>query len=327
MDDSTLGQFLAILKKMRKAVYSVSMPREVILDLDSTLLTAYGQQEGRLFNFHYHDSGYHPLLCYDGHTHDLIQIQLRTGNVYSSDGTVDFLQPVLNEYRTEYKDIRLKLRGDSGFAIPAIYDQAEDNNLSYAIRLKQNAALVRLAAEADEQLYDMTREDQISYAVIYGEFEYKATTWRQPRRVCFKIEKPAGQMTHLFTFIVTNMVSIPRCVVQFYCDRGGMENFIKESKNDFDFSAVSSSSFTVNENRLLAHALAYNIFNWFRRLVLPAKMKHLEASTLRLMIIKIAARVKYQARYFIFECAGSCAWKQEIDQIFWSIRHLNPQLE
>ena len=139
----------------------------------------------------------------------------------------------------------------------------------------------------------MTREDQISYAVIYGEFEYKAATWRQPRRVCFKIEKPAGQMTHLFTFIVTNMVSIPRCVVQFYCERGGMENFIKESKNDFDFSAVSSSSFTVNENRLLAHALAYNIFNWFRRLVLPAKMKHLEASTLRLMIIKIAARVTW----------------------------------
>ena len=97
MDDSTLGQFLSILKKMRKAVYSVSMPREVILDLDSTLLTAYGQQEGRRFNFHYQDSGYHPLLCYDGHTLDLIQIQLRTGNVFSSDGTVDFLQPVLND--------------------------------------------------------------------------------------------------------------------------------------------------------------------------------------------------------------------------------------
>ena len=96
-----------------------SMPREVILDLDSTLLTAYGRQEGRRFNFHYHDSGYHPLLCYDGHTHDLIQLQLRTGNVYSSDGTVDYLQPVLDEYRTEYKDIRLKPGGDSGYAIPA----------------------------------------------------------------------------------------------------------------------------------------------------------------------------------------------------------------
>ena len=56
MDDSTLGQFLAILKKMRKAVYSVSMPREVILDLDSTLRLLMVSRKARLFNFHYHDS-------------------------------------------------------------------------------------------------------------------------------------------------------------------------------------------------------------------------------------------------------------------------------
>ena len=84
---------------------------------------------------------------------------------------MDFLQPVLDEYRTEYKDIRLKLRGDSGFAIPDIYDQAEDNNISYAIRLKQNSILVRLAAAADEQLFEMTREGQISYAAVYSGFE------------------------------------------------------------------------------------------------------------------------------------------------------------
>ena len=43
MADSTLGQFPAILKKLRTAVYSVSIPRVEILNLDSTLLTAYGQ--------------------------------------------------------------------------------------------------------------------------------------------------------------------------------------------------------------------------------------------------------------------------------------------
>lgn len=49
------------------------------------------------------DCGYRPLLCFNRHIHGLIQLQTR--NIYSSDGTVDFLQPVLNEYRTEYKDI------------------------------------------------------------------------------------------------------------------------------------------------------------------------------------------------------------------------------
>lgn len=107
------GTVLAILKMMRKAFFSVSMPQEEILNLDSTLLSAYGQLEGRLFNFHSHDSGYHPFLYYAGHTHDLIQI--RTGNICSTNGTVDFPNPALNEYLTEYKDIRLRLRVASSF--------------------------------------------------------------------------------------------------------------------------------------------------------------------------------------------------------------------
>ena len=52
-----------------------------------------------------------------------------------------------------------------------------------------------------------------------------------------------------------------------------MENYIKESKNGFDFAAVSSSSKVVNANRLQVHALAYNILNWFKRLALSAKMR------------------------------------------------------
>lgn len=55
----------------------------MILDLDSTLLAAYGKQEDRAFNFHYQSNGYHPLVCYDGITGDLIKIQLRDGAAYS----------------------------------------------------------------------------------------------------------------------------------------------------------------------------------------------------------------------------------------------------
>jgi len=54
---------------------------------------------------------------------------------------------------------------------------------------------------------------------------------------------------------------------------GKMENFIKEGKGGFDFAAVSSHSKVVNANRMRLHMLAYNLFNWFRRLVLPANMR------------------------------------------------------
>ena len=54
--------------------------------------------KGRAFNLHYQSNGYHPLVCYDGITGDLIKIQLRDGTQYSSTGVVDFLQPILDDY-------------------------------------------------------------------------------------------------------------------------------------------------------------------------------------------------------------------------------------
>lgn len=65
MNEDTLNQFLAIARVLRRKIYSIQMPQAVILDLDSTLLDAYGRQEGRAFNFHHQSNGYHPLVCYD----------------------------------------------------------------------------------------------------------------------------------------------------------------------------------------------------------------------------------------------------------------------
>lgn len=174
----------------------------------------------------------------------------------------------MDEFQNDYPELSLLLRGDSGFAKPELYEQCETNGVSYVIRLKENNILRELAADIDEALTEETQKDMVSYAVSYGEFMYQAESWKYPRRVVCKVEKPKDQLIHMYTFIVTNMDSSPEELVRFYCKRGSMENFIKESKTGFDFAAVSSSSKIVNVNRLQVHALAYNIFNWFKRLVL-----------------------------------------------------------
>ncbi len=110
MDEDTLKQFQEISQILRKRIYSIQMPQAVILDLDSTLLAAYGKQEGRAFNFHYRSNGYHPLVCYDGITGDLIKIHLRDGAAYSCTGVTNFLQPILDEYLNDYPTIHLLLR-------------------------------------------------------------------------------------------------------------------------------------------------------------------------------------------------------------------------
>lgn len=327
MDETTLEQLSEITYLLRKRVYQVEKPEVVLLDLDSTLLETYGTQEGQAFNFHYHAKGYHPLVCFDGMTGDLLKIALRNGNDYSGTGVEEFLQPLLNEFLTEQPDVPLFLRADSGFAKPALYEQCESNGISYAIRLKENNNLRKLAENLEDELSEITAENTVDYAVVYGEFTYQANSWAYPRKVVCKIEKPMNQFTHLYTFIVTNINAPAEKIIRFYCKRGAMENFIKECKNGFDFNAVSSSSMIVNSNRLQIRALTYNIFNWFKRLVLPESMKHQQVDTIRLKLIKIAAKVVHSARYVTFKLCSSCPYKDEFYATLHNIRKLKIRLE
>lgn len=327
MDEDTLGQFTRIQTKMQETVYSIQTPEMMLFDFDTTLLNAYGKQEGVAFNYHYQSEGYHPIFCFDGLTGDLLGAELREGTQYCSNGAGDFLFPILQKYRSKYPSMPLYARGDSGFAAPEVYAALERNACKYAIRLKENAKLRQLAAVEDEALTRATRNNHVDYAVEYGEFMYKAGSWEESRRVCFKIEKPYGQFIHLYTFVVTTMEDLkPYQVLQYYCGRGKMENFIKEGKSGFDFSSVSSSSMIVNANRLQLHTLAYNLFNWFRRLVLPAKMRKLRIDAIRLKLLKVAARAIRSARYLIFKLCSSCPYKQEFYEALENIRRLNPQV-
>lgn len=327
MDETTLRQFDQIEKLMRDIVYAIKPPEHMLFDLDSTLLNTYGSQEGEAFNYHYQAHGYHPLLCFDGLTGDLLKVELRDGTHYCSKDADKFMIPLLQEFRTKHPSMPLYLRGDSGFASPDLYEACEDNDCKYAIRLKVNKTLLELAEDKLEDLQKATIHNMVDYAVTYGEFMYQAGTWSQPRRVVFKIEKPANQMMFMHTFVVTTMESAHYQVIKFYCARGKMENFIKEGKDGFDFSAVSSHSKIVNANRLRVHALAYNLFNWFRRLALAANMRKLRIDTVRLKLLKIAARIVHSARYTTFKLCSSCPYKKEFYETLQNIRGLQFQLE
>ena len=326
MDQTTLKQFDQIDSKMREIIYTIQSPEQMVFDLDSTLLNTYGEQEGEAFNYHYQAHGYHPLLCYDGITGDLLKVELRDGTHYCSKEADEFMIPLLQEYRSKYPSLPLYLRGDSGFAAPELYEACEENDCKYAIRLKQNKTLISLASDKANELQEATKFNTTDYAVTYGEFDYQAGSWTHPRRVVFKIEKPANQFVFMYTFVVTTMESKPYQVIRFYCARGKMENFIKECKDGFDFSSVSSRSKVVNANRLRMHALAYNLFNWFRRLVLAVSMRKQRIDTVRLKLLKVAAKVVRSARYITFKLCSNCPYKEEFYETLHNIQRLKLQI-
>ena len=130
-----------------------------------------------------------------------------------------------------------------------------------------------------------------------------------------------------FIFLVTNMESSPEYLIKFYCKRGLMENFIKERKTGFDFASVSSHARIVNANRLQIHALAYNIFNWFRRPALSANMRKQRIDTVRLKLLKVTAKVIRSARYITFKLCSSCPYKDEFYNTLSNISKLCIHLE
>ena len=330
LDETTVEKMNSIFKAMRKRVYGIEKPESVLFDIDTTLCNTYGNQEGANFNHHYQANGYHPLLCFDAMTSDLIAAEMRPGSAYCCKNIRDFMEPIFEEYTTEYPEISLFVRGDSGFATDELYSVCEEYGVKYAIRLKESNPLRLEAAPILQRLLDRVnaKEDSVSYDVEFGEFNYKAKSWDNERRVACKVEKPQGQMAPLYTFIVTNMEFYdPKILVQYYCKRGAMENMIKECKSGFDMAGVSSSGMAVNANRILIHAFAYNIFNWMRRLTLPENMKQDRIDTVRLKLFKIASRIVSAGRYLHFKLCSACAYKTEFMTALTNIQTLNVQLE
>ena len=326
MDETTIKQLNGIMTDLRRMAYAIKRPEFVVFDLDSTLLDTYGNQEGKAFNYHYQNVGYHPLLCYDSITKDLIGVALREGSKYCSNEAAEFLKPIFKEYADSYPDISCMLRGDSGFASPEIYDLCEDYGVSYVIRLKENSVLRQQAEYTLQALKTAVDFNSLEYACTYGEFDYQAGSWKHPRRVVFKIEKPKGQMIYMYTFVVTSMESEAQQLINAYCKRGTMENFIKEGKNEFGFNHVSSQSMTVNANRFLIHALAYNIFNLFRRFAMSKRLRNCNANTIRIAIFKIAGKIVNKSRYKYFKLCSNCVHKSDFIETYLNLQQLYEKL-
>ena len=270
---------------------------KLILDLDSSVSETYGRQEGSAYNGHFECTCYHPLFCFN-HLGDLERVLLRNGNVASADDWRLALEPVFARYRD--LDITKYFRGDAAFAIPELYVFLEAERYLYAIRLKSNAVLER---HIQHLLTRPVGRPPKKPVVRYHSFMYQAGSWDCERRVVAKIEWHQGELFPRVGFIVTNLSWRSKRVVWFYNQRGTAEQWIKEGKNAIKWTKLSCHDFVDNQVRLQLFALAYNLGNFLRRLVLPRPMKHWTMTTLREKLIKIGAKVVAHSRYVFFQMA------------------------
>jgi hypothetical protein len=269
------------------------IPHHIVLDIDGTDDPTHGQQEGSASHGYYRQHMYHPLLLFDGETHQLITAVLRPGNTHGSTGLVAVLKRVVRTLRARWPGVSIELRMDSGGAVPAIYDWCEAESIPYTIGLITNPRLTALAAPLAAEALRQRAASGAEKVRLCGETGYQAESWAQPRRVIIKAEAlPRGPNTR---FVVTTRPDPPAALYDWYVDRGDGENAIKDLKNACFADRLSDHRFWANQFRLLLHAAAYWLLDTLRRWLAAMQVARMQLDTLRLDLLKIGGRI-YQLR-------------------------------
>jgi hypothetical protein len=262
------------------------------LDFDSTMLEVFGSQGGSAYNGHYQCRGYHPLLALVAETGDWVDGMLRSGEVWTAEGAVEFVLNVLARVERDIGMVAM-VRGDAGMVDEPMLSALEQRRSAkghpaptpYIFRLKTNAVLERLA---EPYLRRPAGRPPLEGREWIHELEYQAESWSVPRRIVLVVvERPFELFVDSF-FLVTNILAREWTgaeILEGYRPRGTMEGHLGELKSALmpalscserqrekkrtaaQREAADARDAACNEATMLLYLLAFNLANQARLLM------------------------------------------------------------
>jgi hypothetical protein len=287
-------------------------PEHLILDFDATDDPVHGHQEGRFFHGYYDQYCFLPLYVFCGD--ELLTAYLRPSKIDASKHARALLKLLVRRLRAAWPGVRITLRADSGFCRWRLMRWCDSHGVGYVLGLARNPALERQAADATE-LADRRFRRTGQPQRIFDSFSYAAATWDRPRRVIVKAEHNAQGPNP--RFLVVNVPGDPRELYEeVYCQRGEMENRIKEQQLDLFAGRTSCHRFLANQFRLLLSSAAYVLVQALRRTALAGtELARAQVGTIRLKLLKVAARVVVSARRVVFHLASSYPLQERFESV------------
>jgi len=300
-------------------------PSIIVLDLDATDDPIHGHQLGRFFHGYYGNYCYLPLYIFCGE--HLLCARLRPSDIDASAGSVKELERIVSQIRSQWPDVQIIIRADSGFCREHIMFWCEANKVDYILGLAKNNRLKNEIAQELEQakeLYEQTSQA----SRVYKDFEYQTLeSWSKARRVIGKAEyMEKGENPR---FVVTSLSSdefdVKTLYEQQYCARGEMENRIKEQQLCLFADRTSAATMRANQLRLWLSSVAYTLLSALRRLGLKGtKLARARCDTIRLKLLKIGAQIKITVRKVWVRFSESYPYQQLFKQVYENLRRLCP---
>lgn len=258
------------LRRLNVEIASPLLPESLILDLDSTVETVYGNQQGAAVGFNSQKRGrksYHPLLVYEGQSRTFLNASLRAGDTSSSTDVLPFAEETLELLGP--RKVRYA-RFDKGFGGEDFYTFWETRHIGYVGKMKWTTRLQQ-HVQACEHWTRFVDDEWIIEGLVLC---YQATSWTKMRRVAiirkmprFDEDQSQLELDLLWQYeaMVTTEDWNAMDVWRFYNQRCCMENYIKEGKSGFAIHRIPTQSFAANEIDLLLKLLAYNLFERFKQ--------------------------------------------------------------
>lgn len=277
-------------------------PEELVLDFDATDDRLHGHQEGRFFHGYYDHYCYLPLYVFCGH--ELLVPYLRPSNIDAAKHSRAILKLLVKRLREVWPQVRIIVRADSGFCRWRLMRWCDRHGVDYILGLARNPVLERLGAswmQQSEHQFEQSQQKQR----LFGEFTYAAQTWDRKRRVIVKAERLV--LGPNMRFVVTSLEGDPQHLYDaVYCQRGEVENRIKEQQLGLFADRTSCQKLYANQFRLILSSAAYVLLQALRRTALQGTdLARSQVQTIRLKVLKVAARVVVSVRRVVFHMASS----------------------
>src|SRR3982751_1359442 len=268
------------------------VPRRIVLDIDDTFDAVHGGQQLRLFNAHYDEYGFQPIVVFDGEGRP-VAARLRPACRPSGVEARAFLRRLVREIRSHWPRVEILIRADSHYCAPEVLDFCRTERLYFILAVASPSTLRR-------HVQALETSTRARYAAAsnagkqrrYTEFYDGAGSWSRVERIIARVEAgPDGADTR---FVVTNLAGgTPRRLYErTYCQRGQAENHIKAWKRHLAADRTSCRKASANQLRLMLHTGAYWLL-WSLRCLMPKRStwRVAQFDTLRLRLVKLAARV------------------------------------
>ena len=301
-------------------------PEEIVLDFDATDDPLHGHQLGRFFQGYYKCYCYLPLYVFCGQ--HLLCAKLRPSDIDGAAGTVGELWRIVGRIRECWPQVRILVRGDSGFCREEIMRWCEGNGVDFLLGLAKNnrlkaeiAGKMQRAKAAFEQTGEATR--------VFKDFECQTLdSWSRPRRVVGKAEyiKKGENPRFVVTSLSRDEIAAAPLYEQRYCARGEMENRIKEQQLFLFADRTSCATMRANQLRLWFSSVAYVLMQTLRDVGLKGtELERAQCDTIRLKVLKIGAQVRVTFRKVWVALAESYPWRSLFAQVWANLRRLPPR--